>query len=375
MHGHSVNNHAGRMLRKLVSPGIIAAASAFLLAVGVAAQSQPAPSQQDTNGKTAAQVFKNIQILKDIPAAQVIPGMQYITAALGVKCNYCHVEGNFASDDKQTKQTARQMMTMLFDINKNSFDGRQEVSCYTCHQGHNEPMGLPALPTEATPPDFSRLPAGAPTLAIVLSKFAQAQGGEDALNKVNTRVIQLQITHGDRTSTAQLYQKAPDKMYAVMTTPQGSITLGFDGTHAWTASGEEAREASGPQAILLGREAQINPYASISAYKPKRLFGTAKIGDANAYVVFATAPDGNTELDFFDQQSGLLIRRMIRYRTVFGALPVEADYSDYRDVDGAKIPYKTAWYTNGQTSSYTVTSVQDNVPVDDSKFAPPAKSQ
>lgn len=125
---------------------------------------------------------------------------------------------------------------------------------------------------------------------------------------------------------------------------------------------------------MLATEAQINPSAAIATFNPKRLFGTAKVGDADTWVALVNTPDGNQEALFFDQQSGLLIRRMIRYRTIFGALQLEADYSDYRDADGVKIPFKTTWYMNGQTTTYTVTGVKTNVPVDDSKFEPPQKS-
>ena len=378
MHGNSDNPIAilRTILKKLMNPALCISAAALALSIGVAAQSQQPSSPADMQGKTAAQYYKNIQVLKDVPASQLVPGMRYVTTALGVRCDFCHVQGNFAADDKRPKQTARQMMTMLFAINKDNFNGRSEVSCFTCHQGHQEPMGLPALPAEAAQPQFSRLAAGAPTLDAVLSKFAQAQGGEDALNKITTREITVQVAHGDQQAMlAEIYQKAPGKMYAVMTTPRGSMSLGFNGTEAWTSTPRGASEANGPEGEIFRVEAQINPSAAIAAYKPKRLFGTAKIGDADTYVVFATAPDGSSELDFFDQQSGLLLRRMIRYRTIFGALPVEADYSDYRDADGVKIPFKTVWYMNGQTTTYTVTNVKNNVPVDDSKFEPLQKSQ
>lgn len=379
MHGNSSNRIAilRTMLKKLASPVLWISVAAFALSIGVAAQSQQSPqppSPADMQGKTAAQYYKNIQVLKDIPASQLIPGMRYITTALGVRCDYCHVQDNFPSDDKRPKQTARQMMTMLFAINKNNFNDRPEVSCFTCHQGHEEPMGVPALPAEATQPQFSRLAAGAPKLDAVLSKFAQAQGGQNALNKITTREITLQVAHGDQPAmSAELYQKAPGKMYATMTTPRGSMTLGYDGKEGWTSSPEGAHPANGPEAIMLATEAQINPSAAVADYKPKRLFASAKVGSADTWVVLATTPDGNQEGFFFDQQSGLLIRRLIRYRTVFGALQVEADYSDYRDADGVKIPFKTVWYMNGQTTTYTVTDVKNNVPVDDSKFEPPQK--
>lgn len=357
-------------MRVLVHPTLLAAAVILALSVGLGAQaqqSQPAPPTE----KTAAQQFKNIQVLKDIPASQLIPGMRYITDALGVKCNFCHVEGNFAADDKREKQTARQMMTMLFDINKNNFGGRPQVSCFTCHQGHNEPMGVPALPSEAVEPQFSPLAQGAPTVDAVLAKFAQAKGGVDTLNKINTRVVQLDQTRDGHTTSIQAYQKAPGEMYSVVATPQGNATIFSDGTHAWITTDRGSFEASGFDAIVLTREAQMNPIAALQGYKTKRLRGQAKVGDQMTYIVQATAPDGVVEFLFFDQQSGLLVRRMIRDRTVFGALPIEADYSDFRQTDGVNIPYKITWYTNGQTETYVVKDVKDNAPVDNSKFAPP----
>lgn len=364
----------GRKARAVIHPSLLAAAAAFASIIGLgglgaqAQQSQPSPAE-----KTASQQFKNIQILKDIPASQLIPGMRYMTTALGVECNYCHVDNNFPADDKQPKQTARRMMTMLFAINENNFGGRPEVSCFTCHQGHHEPTGIPALPAEAVEPQFSPLAQGAPSPDAVLAKFAQAKGGRDALDKITTRVLQVEETRGGHTSSIEAYQKAPGRMYSAISTPQGAVTTLFDGTHVWITTDRGTFEGSGFDAIVLSREAQMNPVAAFEQYKGKRLRGEAKIGDTMTYVMQATAPDGLVEFLFFDQQSGLLVRRTIRDRTIFGALPVEADYSDFRPTDGVDIPYKITWYTNGQTSSYVVKDVKDNAPVDDSKFEPPQK--
>src|SRR5262249_9937288 len=68
-----------------------------------------APAKHD-GPRTAAEQFKNIQILKDMPADQLIPAMQFMTASLGVDCEYCHVEKAFDKDDKKTKGYARHMM-------------------------------------------------------------------------------------------------------------------------------------------------------------------------------------------------------------------------------------------------------------------------
>ena len=59
--------------------------------------------------KNAAEEFKNIQVLKNIPADQLIPTMQFIGASLGVECEFCHVQHEMEKDDKKAKKTAREM--------------------------------------------------------------------------------------------------------------------------------------------------------------------------------------------------------------------------------------------------------------------------
>ena len=56
---------------------------------------------------SAAEAYQNIKVLKEIPADQLVPAMQFITYSLGVECSYCHVEGALEKDDKKPKQTAR----------------------------------------------------------------------------------------------------------------------------------------------------------------------------------------------------------------------------------------------------------------------------
>jgi len=82
------------------------------------------PAQQTAaslSPKKAEEQFKNIQVLKGIPADQVFPTMQFIAASLGVECDFCHVQNAFEKDDKKPKQTARKMVEMMFAINKDNF--------------------------------------------------------------------------------------------------------------------------------------------------------------------------------------------------------------------------------------------------------------
>ncbi len=109
------------------------------------------PGQAAANSagpKKAEEQFKNIQVLKGIPADQLFPTMQFIAASLGVQCDFCHVQGAFEKDDKKTKLKARQMMQMMFAINANNFDGHRAVTCNSCHNGTTKPQAIPAVMTE-----------------------------------------------------------------------------------------------------------------------------------------------------------------------------------------------------------------------------------
>jgi hypothetical protein len=82
---------------------------------------QPPSSPSAGPSQTAEQRFKNLQVLKNIPADQLIPSMQFIAASLGVECEFCHVEHANEKDDKKPKQAARKMITMMMTIQSIKF--------------------------------------------------------------------------------------------------------------------------------------------------------------------------------------------------------------------------------------------------------------
>jgi hypothetical protein len=97
---------------------------------------------------------KNLRILpSDVNIQQV---MGTFRTALGVQCTYCHVQGDFASDDNAKKNVARNMLRVAADINAGFADGKMHVTCYTCHRGEAKPK------TEAPPAGAETKPAPPP---------------------------------------------------------------------------------------------------------------------------------------------------------------------------------------------------------------------
>ena len=84
---------------------------------------------------------KNLKVLKPEEVRNVMFGMR---ASLGVMCTHCHVQGDNASDENPKKLVARQMMTMTREINAKFPDGKEHVTCFTCHRGKTAPETAPA---------------------------------------------------------------------------------------------------------------------------------------------------------------------------------------------------------------------------------------
>lgn len=85
---------------------------------------------------------KNLKILKP---EEIRQAMGAFRVALGVQCTYCHVQGDFASDENPKKDVARMMLGMVHDINAKfpGSDAKQFVTCYTCHRGAATPLTAP----------------------------------------------------------------------------------------------------------------------------------------------------------------------------------------------------------------------------------------
>jgi len=85
----------------------------------------------------------NLKVLKVTTTPEVVAIMRTFTAGLGVQCAYCHEGRNFASDENPKKATARQMIEMAQQINTHFPDGKEHVTCFTCHRGETEPKTAP----------------------------------------------------------------------------------------------------------------------------------------------------------------------------------------------------------------------------------------
>lgn len=94
----------------------------------------------------AGQVFRNVKLLADVPAARFLHMMDAgYSQSLGIGCDYCHVDDRYEADEKRPKLAAREMIVMTHEINdklgqmENVDTSDATVNCTTCHRGYVKP--------------------------------------------------------------------------------------------------------------------------------------------------------------------------------------------------------------------------------------------
>ncbi|HEY6944338.1 MAG TPA: c-type cytochrome [Candidatus Acidoferrum sp.] len=329
--------------------------------------------------KLAEEEYKNIQALKGIPAEQVIPSMQFIAASLGVECEYCHVARAFEKDDKKPKVTARKMIGMMMAINKENFEGHREVTCYSCHRGSPNPVATPIITADEPgheTPEGAKPGEPKPVFPLadqLLDKYLAAIGGADALQKITSRVEKGMLTaFGGQHFPVDVYSKAPQKRLSVMHLPNGDSLTAFDGTQGWLSVPGRVHMMSAAENAAARIDADFYfPLHVRTLYEKFRVNAGEKIEGHDTYLV-AGLKEGQPPLRLYlDKESGLLLR-LVRYaETPLGRNPTQIDYADYREANGLKIPFRWTLSRPGNQFTIQVEQLQQNVTVDDAKFAPP----
>jgi hypothetical protein len=338
------------------------------------------PSTGTPAPKTTEQVYKNVQVLKGVPADQLIPAMQFITASLGVQCDFCHLENAFEKDDKESKQTARKMMRMMFAINKDDFDGHRKVTCYACHRGAHKPVITPIVSEnggEFVGEEKSREgpnTANLPTTDQILGKYLQAVGGSESAATISTRIQKGTLTVGSEHFPVEVLAKEPAKRVTTARFPGGDSVTGINGDEGWlTTSGGAVHEMSPSEADAAKLDAELFFPASLKLiFKQLHVKQKGQINGRETYVLAGTPGNLPSAELFFDQQSGLLVRVLRFEETPLGRNPVEIDYADYRDEGGVKTPFRWTVARPNGTFIIQIEQMQQNVPMGEDKFVKPA---
>jgi photosynthetic reaction center cytochrome c subunit len=332
--------------------------------------------------KPAQSTFKNLKVLKDVPPDQMIPAMQFISASLGVQCEFCHVHDAFDRDDKHSKQTARRMIQMTLAVNADQFHCERAVTCYTCHRGYSKPVTIPMVDSTApyvsearsAPDPTNEGRTDLPSADVVLEKYVQALGGAAAIQNVSSRVETGTVSFGVGPAfPIEILSESPFRQAIIMHLPAGDGSTVFDSQKGWfKPAGGPVRDM--PQADIEGAKLDADlqfPIDVKKTYQELKVIRTERINDRDAILLFATNSSGPPLELYFDRQSGLLLRQLRFGPSPLGLNPIQIDYGDYRTFDGVQVPLHLLVARPNRTVDIHLLQVTQNVPIDDAKLARP----
>ena len=361
-----------------------------------ARQAGPAAAPAETP-PMAETVFKNVLVLKGIPVDEFIDTMGMFAAATAKDCTGCHspeiLDGRAEAFAIATPmiQKARFMIGMMNAINRNYFGGQKRVTCATCHSNTSAPENVPNLAIQygdpVENPDSMQfvVAAGSNPAQIdqVFAKYLDALGGAQRLGGVTSYTATGTYAGWDTGLSPvpmDIYAKAPGQLTTVAHRTEGDSIWAFDGRNAWQVTVNAAVPFTLPLAKGNLAGARLDAMVALAPTTIRQAFSKWEISkglldDDRPVQILRGTNDGQLPVNFYFDNSGLLVRLLRWNDTAVGPVATQYDYSDFRDVSGVKRPFR--WVRRSTANEVTVVlkEIRPNVAIDAARFAKPATTR
>lgn len=214
----------------------------------------------------------------------------------------------------------------------------------------------------------------------VIDGYVTFIGGKDAWSNVKSIITSGEYNYGGLPFPFITYSKAPD-LYKFFVPLNGKYyEQAFDGKKGWKIDAfkneTKVTPLTGMAARSLANEADVELQSPLIDYAVKGHKATFLMKDTldgrSCNVVRLVRKDGLSEDYYFDEQTHELAAKTAMARnSELKKAPLKILYSDYRIVNGLKIPYKTTCTSEEQTILIiTLTEVKINSPIDNKEFRP-----
>lgn len=228
------------------------------------------------------------------------------------------------------------------------------------------------------------LHVSAQTLDEIVALNLESKGGLEKIRATTTVRMTGTVTARDPMGQVMkagmtITAKRPNLMRRETTMNGESVIAAFDGKTFWMARGKmPPQELPGPQAAYAMQDAEFD--SVFVDYKTKGskidLAGKETLDGKPVYHLKVTKKNGPVQDFYLDAGTGLEKKISVRVESP-DREPVTfvTEMSDYREVDGRQIPFRTRQLQNNvEVSSVALDKVEFNVPADDAMFRmPPGK--
>jgi zinc protease len=229
-----------------------------------------------------------------------------------------------------------------------------------------------------TSADPSPSPTSTPdVVGEILARYEQAVGGKEAIDRFTSYRMKgtFELSVLREPGKLEVWGKDPDKTLAVIEFPRfGTLKKGFDGQTRWVQTPAGTFSDNSQQEIAeLERDSEVYSASRIrSSFASMKLDSRARLNGRDMYVVEGKPTKGPAEKLFFDVENGLLVRwDMARQQPKRGTVFVKVHLSDYRDVDGVKVPFNVRFSFESFGFTVKVDELEHNLQIDDAFFKKP----
>ena len=214
----------------------------------------------------------------------------------------------------------------------------------------------------------------------ILAASVEAHGGLEKLNAVKNVVADSQTIRytpmGQMDLKVVLYQVYPDKMRQNIVTPQGEISIVFDGEAAFAMS-PTGTQPLPPEMVTSLKNAIFRDTVPLLVHLtendvPIQYAGTGEVDGKPTSVLLVKQPSGEMVKVFISEDTHYVVKLAFRETEQGVTMDIETMFSDFRDVEGVKFAFHVVQNINGEPYTESrINSVKLNAELDDSLFEVP----
>ena len=244
-------------------------------------------------------------------------------------------------------------------------------------------MALNAAPFAQAPSPSARqtgessVRSAAPSVEEIIDRYVRAVGGKAAWQRLKSRVSMgtIEVDSASLSGTVVIHEKAPSKILTIIIISGSAFRQGFDGSVGWAEDPQNGlREQSGAELAEAKRQSDFYGPLDLREHYTKLTFaGAEKVDDQDTFALEAVLPEGGPpDKLYFSARTGLPVRLVSEHHSPDGVSQFQEDFSDYREVDGVRLPFTIA--EAGGESSFVVkiSEVRHNLELEDGEFSKPA---
>jgi len=211
----------------------------------------------------------------------------------------------------------------------------------------------------------------------IIAKYQQAIGGKNAFEKITSLKLEGTVSSGEgRSFQVTIFQKAPDYYLSSFQSNFGTFERGYDGKTGWEKNPRGVREINEPDIQDLKLDADFySPLNFLKNYSKLKFTDVKILNNDTVYVVEGTSTNIRRYKFYFSTGTGLLLREIRFDKTLLGVLQTRMDFKHYINVNGVLFPdlIHVANYEHNEEIKYS--NISANVPVKDSMFQMPPKTE